>query len=214
MYFLIFIIVVFLGIITLFLIEHKPEYIFPTLGKKKCLQFIQSPYKFYKYFKPFKEDSYKVTFSEGIEDSLFYLHNLCKSLKAAVSYECFTKYIYDICKYIDLHIEKNKYIEDEKKEHVSSYVRLKVIQNLYIKSSEVLILKGHESDFVKFLYSLRPKHCMSITEKDYQYFKNHLCLKKSSKNSKEQNDEIDFLTKLLFVEKALCGKKSRLLIDN
>lgn len=184
--------------------------------KKKAKIFIRSPYKFYKYTKPKRKYIHEESFDCVIKKSLLYLHFLCESSKSNVSYECYTKYVSDLCKYIDLHIEKAKLCDhpeqsdNEYREYILMHVRSKVIFCIYLERSHLSVWKDHENEFIHFLYSLKPKSCMPITKKDYlSYYDDEW-----HKHFKRSSDDFDFVWTLLSIEKSLCGPFSRALIDS
>ncbi len=184
--------------------------------KRKAKIFIRSPYKFYKYIKPKRKYIHEESFNRVIKNALLYLHFLCKSSKSNVSYECYTKYVSDLCKYIDLHIEKAKLYDhplqsdNEYREYITAHVRRKVIFCIYLERSHLSVWKDHENEFIHFLYSLKPKSCMPITKKDYLYYYDNEWHKHYKRSG--DYDDFDFVWNLLSIEKFLCGEESRILL--
>lgn len=188
------------------------------LYKRKAKIFIRSPYKFYKYVKPKGKYIHEESFDRVIKKSLLYLYSLCESSKFNVSYECFTKYVSDLCRYIDSYIEKAKLCDhpgqsdNEYRESIIVHTRSKVIFRIYLEQSYISVWKDHENEFIHFLYSLKPKSCMPITMEDYLYYYDDGW--NMHYKNKRSGDDSDFVCRLLFIEKSLCGPFSRVLIDS
>ena len=87
---------------------------------------------------------------------------------------------------------------------ISVCTRVQVLKNIWLEFPNVFILKGNQERFIKFLYSLKPKSCSSITQEDYD----KMFLFRA--NGKESL----FVYNLLSFENEICGKESRLLLTS
>ena len=184
------------------------------IREKKAKSFIKSPYRFYKFFRPKVKYIDKKSFNKAIESALFYLHELCKKSKCDISYECYVKYISDICKYLDLYIKRakldndTKLSDDEYRDYISAYTRRRVLDSILLEASDISVLKDHEKEFIRFLYSLKPKSYSPITKKDYDNYPNY----DKILNSRDDSDESHFVYNILLLEKKVCGEESRILL--
>ncbi len=185
------------------------------IREKKAKAFMKSPYRFYKFFRPKEKYINKYSFDNAIQSALFWLYTLCESSKNNISYECHIKYISNICKYVDAYIKRakldnsTKQSDDEYREYISAWTRTQVFLTIYTFWEELdpRIWKEHKKEFIRFLYSLKPKSYSPITKDDYDNFYNH----KISK-LRDNNIEADFIYKILLFENTICGEESRILL--
>lgn len=185
--------------------------------RRKASILIQSPYRLYKFLKPNKKYIDKYSFDDVIRSALFYLYKLCENSKSNVSYECYINYISNICKYIDSYIKSakldndRKQSDDEYREYISAYTRGEMLKDIWLELPNVFTWKEDQEEFIKFLYSLKPKSYSPITEEDYDDFHNNDSLKLRDNSDA---DEANFIYRILLFENKMFGKESRLLFNS
>lgn len=189
-----------------------------TLGfyRIKARKLIRSPYELYKFLKPNKKYIDKYSFDDVIRSALFYLYELHLNHKNVTAYEYYIKYISDICKYVDSYIESakldndTKQSDDEYREYISAYTRAEMLRFIWLELPNVFTWKEGQEEFLKFLYSLKPRSCSPITEEDYDNYNDD----DKWLSLRDNSNDFNFIHRILLFENKMFGKESRLLLTS
>ena len=136
--------------------------------------------------------------------------------KNVTAYKYYIKYISDICKYVDSYIESAKLDNDTKqsdneyREYISAYTRSEVLSAILLELPNVFTWKEGQEEFLKFLYSLKPKSCSPITEEDYDNYNDD----DKYFSLRDNSNDFDFIRRILLFEDKMFGKESRLLLNS